>query len=209
MKGKPILKTLLTISIAGIFADRCAPIVSAELTYYLHSPIKKENANNPVEFKRDENLSALEYLVLANSISSNTISINNDCKGYAIETFRTYKRLISEDKRTELNDEVRLAFGDVIVERKDGLHVWTEVKLDGKWQPYETTNPIDSISNNQYLRYLAKTREMTEGYSDYYAITTRQADQRITRPNPRWFYERPGELKELYKIIKELLPPKE
>lgn len=196
MELKSFLKKTAKTAIFIIAADRLMLLPSAVLLPYFYSPDKLESSNT-TSFKREKELGALEYLVLAHSISYNILDENsNNCKGYAIETFRTYKLLIEEDRRQDLADDVRIAFGNVTGQEGPALHVWTEIRQGNKWMPYETTTPETDIRDGTLLNLisLVKAREgLAPGaITDYLPITTMQANQDISRINPRWFYKSIG-----------------
>lgn len=194
MKARRSLKSLLMFSLYALFIDRCAPIICAETLPYIYLPKKQEEIKIQ-EFSRAKDLNALEYLVLAHSKSFNTISHDNNCKGYAIETFRTYKKLIAKDKRQELEGKVRIAFGNVTLDKESYMHVWTEISLNNEWKPYETTDYAEKIENNEYLKFETINREFTNHeMTDYFPIMTLQANQKIARLNLKWL-SKPGELK--------------
>ncbi|MFH0752902.1 MAG: hypothetical protein V1914_04905 [archaeon] len=194
MKLQKFLKRLSLTAAAIILFDNIIMIPSSMLAPYFWSPTKKENAKI-TEFKRDKDLGALEYMVLAHSITNRTLVDEEcDCKDYGIETFRNYKKLIKEDGREDLADDVRLAFGSVYA-NYSALHVWNEIKLDGKWKEFETTNWEGSIHDNWGLKYQAKSRKeklTPESMYHYIPLTIRQADQNVARINFEWFYKSDG-----------------
>lgn len=193
MKVKQLLKTLSQLSLFLVLLDCVAPLPSALLLPNFYTPIKKEKT--PVEdFKRDKDLGALEYLVLAHSRTNRTLTEENNCKGFAIETFRNYKILIEEDKRQDLSGDVRLAFGNVDADYP-ALHAWAEIKIEGKWEPFETTNWETRVLNNLDLKRQTEDRKnhlTPDSMSNYIPIALRQADQSVSRINPEWFYKSKG-----------------
>jgi len=196
---KSFLRNTAKIAILLVAIDRILmPLPFAALMPYFYSPTKATDAKATRSFTREKDLGALEYLVLAHSMSYDSLDYDkNDCKGYAIETFRTYKDLTEQDNRPDLADDARIAFGNVSFENSPRLHVWVEIKQDNEWKPYETTLPGATIEDSWTLKTIVSmdikydwltSKEIT----GYLPITTMQTNQSAPRINPRWFYKSIG-----------------
>lgn len=96
---------------------------------------------------------ALKYLKLAHAITARKITSDRSkfCltedsglhKGFCYErsvfTYSNFLFLIDTANKNNLRDFVRIATGHTVYKNISMGHTWLEVKLNGKWTPYETT----------------------------------------------------------------------
>ena len=98
---------------------------------------------------------ALDFLKLSHAITLKNIMPCNeqwptdnenlengvgDCFHIARSTYSNYLYLIDQQNKGDLDDEVRLSFGEISTKSGSGGPCWLEIKnLNGEWEEYETT----------------------------------------------------------------------
>lgn len=156
--------------------------------------IKKWNSDYTHDYKEKGEKAALKYLKLAHVITAGHISDTQEfsltesnksihkgfCYEMSVYTYSNFLSLIKTADKNDLKDFVRVAAGHAVYNDLSTGHVWLEIKLNGKWTPYETTmldtDQIRSI-DPECIDDLVPDSDTTGFQANYTRTNTFQVDK--------------------------------
>lgn len=159
-KRKGWRSTLKTVIIAFMINQAALPIVGLPI-WSTYEPTIKSDKNKVESYRNNipQNFIALDYLNLSSMIVHHYSGGSGVCRDFSKEIFNTYKKLIKENNRKDLEDNIRLSAGLRAYSLKTKGHQWIEIKHQGKWITYEATSLTPELGIEQIKKYSKNTLE--------------------------------------------------
>lgn len=162
MIKKKIKGIIVKIFIFGLINQTLVPLViSGKRSAYSSSRAVKQQTIE--EYKNlPKNFVAIDYLNLSNMLMHNKGEGAGVCRDYAVGTFDTYKKLIKNNNRADLESKIKLVTGRLEGKFYKTGHEWIKIKQENKWLDYESIDysPLTKIKEiKEYSKSTLKNKQ--------------------------------------------------